>query len=293
MTRLTVTAILGFVICIGFKIAPLTAADKFEVETKLDVEYGAGGGEKLLMDLAIPKGASVPLPGIVFIHGGGWQGGNRKAYSKEIENFASRGYVVATISYRLAPKHQFPAQVEDCKCAIRYLRAHADELNLDLERVGAIGHSAGAHLSMMMGTMDKSDGLEGEGGWQDQSSKVQAVVAFFGPTDLTDEYPDSSSGIVAKFIGGPRSEKMDQYRKASPITYVDSDDAPTLIFHGTKDHLVPHDQAVQMANALSESGVPGRIELMLGMPHGWGGAEAERTRRASLEFFDSVLKKPK
>ena len=271
----------------------LAAADKYEVETKLDVEYGSGGDEKLLLDLAQPKGLTEPVPAILFIHGGGWAGGNRKAYSKEIEAVAARGYVAATISYRLAPKHPFPAQVEDCKCAVRYLRAHADELKIDPERIGAIGHSAGAHLSMMLGTMDKDDGLEGSGGSPDQSSKVQAVVAYFGPTDLTDEYPPSSSPIVQKFIGGTISEKKEQYQKASPITYVDTGDAPTLIFHGTKDHLVPHDQAVQMADALSAAGVSGRIELMLGMGHGWGGPEGERTRRSSMEFFEQILKKNK
>jgi acetyl esterase/lipase len=205
---------------------------------------------------------------------------------------AEQGFVAATVSYRLVKdgKQRWPAQIEDCKCAVRWLRANAKRFSIDPERIGAIGASAGAHLSMLLGTMDKADGLEGEGGTPDQSSKVQAVVGYFGPTDLTVSYPEQSRQIVANFIGGPLSERKDDYGRASPIRYVNAGDAPTLIFHGTKDVLVPYEQAFAMATALTDAGVPGRVEIFLGHGHGWGGDTAEHTRNATMEFFRSTLK---
>lgn len=263
-----------------------------EVELREDVPYGTGGGEPLTLHLALPRIVDGPVPALVFIHGGAWRAGSKDSFKSAIQEAAERGYVAATVGYRFAPKHPFPAQVEDCKCAVRWLRAHADELGIDPERIGALGSSAGAHLAMMLGTMDSEDGLEGEGGWQDQSSKVQAVVAYFGPTNLLGEYPQTSRPLVEGFIGATQTEDEDAYRRASPITYVDARDAPMLLFQGTKDVLVPYDQAYQMAVALTDAGVPGRVELLLGANHGWRDKELDRTATASFDFFDHWLKPP-
>jgi acetyl esterase/lipase len=284
----------------GIWQAPLVAraADKLEVELLRDIKYGTGGGEDLKLDLARPKapqqanGTRQARPCIVFIHGGGWAAGNRSVHLPHIQDVAAQGYTAVTVGYRLAPKHVFPAQIEDCKCAIRYLRAHAGELGIDTTRIGAIGFSAGAHLAMMLGTMDPPDGLEGSGGWPDQSSKVQAVVSYFGPTDLTLEYPDTSRNIVRNFIGGTKADKLADYRRASPVTYVSKGDAPMLLLQGTKDALVPHEQAVVMADALTRAGVPGRVELLLGANHGWRGDELNRTVAAHAAFFEQYLGKP-
>ena len=267
------------------------AADAPEIELKRDVQYGTGGEEKLQLDIAWPKESTQPRPCIVFIHGGGWAAGRRSAHVGQVEAAARAGYVAATVTYRLAPKHPFPAQIEDVKCAVRFLRAKAGDYHLDKDRIGAIGFSAGAHLSMMLGVMDKEDGLEGNGGHADQSSKVQAVVSYFGPTDLTREYPPASRDIVKNFIGGTLAEKAEAYKRASPVTYVNSGDAPMLLLQGTRDDLVPHDQAVVMADALTKAGVPGRVELMLGARHGWGGREGERTTKVAMDFFAEQLKK--
>jgi acetyl esterase/lipase len=267
------------------------AADPPEIELKQDIQYGAGGDEKLHLDIASPKDAKEPLPCLVFIHGGGWAAGHRKAHVGQIQEAAKAGYVAATVTYRLAPKHPFPAQIEDVKCAVRHLRAKADDYKIDKGRIGAIGFSAGAHLSMILGVMDKDDGLEGNGGYPDQSSKVQAVVAYFGPTDLTREYPPASRNIIKNFIGGTLAEKPEAYKRASPITYVNAGDAPMLLFQGTKDELVPHDQAVLMADALTKAGVPGRVELMLGARHGWRDDEARRTMKGAMDFFGEQLNK--
>jgi acetyl esterase/lipase len=257
-----------------------------------NVVYGKGGGEDLTLNLARPKDAAGPLPCVLVIHGGGWAAGKKEAHDNLTWELAKRGYVSATVGYRLAPKSLYPAQIEDVKCAVRFLRANAQTYGVDPNRVGATGFSAGGHLSLMLGVMGKDDGLEGEGGWADHSSQVNAVVAFFGPTDFINvEFPDASRGIVERWIGGTREQKKEEYRKASPVTYASKGDAPTLLIQGTKDPLVPHDQAYRMADALTAAGVPGRVDLILGAGHGWGGAELQRTADATYGFFDAHLKK--
>ncbi len=207
-----------------------------------------------------------------------------------MEETAKHGYVAASIGYRLAPKHIFPAQIEDCKCAIRYLRANAERLHIDPNRIGVVGGSAGAHLALMLGTMGSEDGLEGEGGSPDASSRVQAVVSFAGPTDLTAELPTVSKPLLATFLGGPQPEKQDAARRASPITYIDKSDPPMLLVQGTKDPLVPHDQAIRMVEAMTKAGVPGRVELMIGEGHGWP-KENDRVMKETFEFLDRYLKR--
>jgi acetyl esterase/lipase len=270
----------------------LLAADKYEVEYKPDVTYATIDGEDLQLDLAAPKGLDHPVPAIVVIHGGGWTAGQRQSMTPFAKQIAAHGYVSPTISYRLAPKHRFPAQIEDAKCAVRYLRAHAKELNIDPDKIGAMGVSAGAHLAMMLGAMDSGDGLEGDGGNPQQPSKVQAVVSFVGPVNLViDKYTDTQAQILTAFLGGPPKEKVEDCRRASPLTYINKGDAPMLCFFGTDDPLINKDQAFQIATALDDADVPGRVEILLGASHGWVGKELERTMDATMSFFDEYLKK--
>jgi acetyl esterase/lipase len=289
--RFRAFAVTTVVLFVAAPSNPALAAPPYEVELKQDVEYGTGGAEKLLLDQAIPKGLEKPGPGLVFIHGGGWAGGSKQDFQEGAKNYAAMGYPSITINYRLAPTHKFPAQIEDCKCAVRWMRAHATELNIDPNRIGALGASAGGHLVMMLGSMDTADGLEGEGGWQDQSSKVQSVVAYFGPTNLASEYPPLVEKLLVDFLGGTAAEKPEVYKQASPVTYVNAGDAPMLLFQGTKDVLVPYEQAWQMAQKLTDAGVPGRVELLLGENHGWGGANLVHTIQETTQFFDETLKK--
>jgi acetyl esterase/lipase len=290
--RSSMQALSSVAIAVIVAFASLAQAAPPELEVHDDLQYGVGGGDKLLLDLARPAKLDKPTPCIVFIHGGGWAGGNRKGHYDQMRRAAEQGFVSATVSYRLVRdgKNRWPAQIEDCKCAIRWLRANAERFSIDPARIGAIGFSAGAHLSMLLGTMDKDDGLEGEGGSPDPSSKVQAVVAYFGPTNLTVDYPPASRNIVANFIGGPLGERRDDYDRASTVLYVSPGYATTLIFNGTKDELVPYPQAFEMATALTKAGVPGRVEILLGHGHGWGGPTLEHTERATMEFFRSTLK---
>jgi acetyl esterase/lipase len=257
-----------------------------------DVEYGTGGETKLHFDIARPEKTSKAAPCIVVIHGGGWRGGNFKQHVPQILDFAKQGYVSATVQYRLVPAGRWPAQIEDVKCAVRYLRANADKFGLDKDRFGAIGFSAGAHLSMLLGTMDKPDGLEGSGGNADQSSKVQAVVSYFGPTDLSQrDFPPNVNMMLYDFLGGTPDDQPQAFKAASPITYVDKNDAPILHFQGTKDRLVPYAQAYLLSDAMTKAGLGGRIELLSGADHGWGNPELARTVAATAAFFAEHLKK--
>lgn len=270
--------------------ARIAGADEPEVVYEKDVVYGKTGDEELKLDIATPKGLDHAVPAIVFIHGGGWRAGNRKDLEGLTKQAAERGYVAATISYRFAPKYLFPAQVEDAKCAVRYLRSVAKDRHIDPDKIGAIGMSAGAHLAMMLGTMDTSDGLEGDGGHSDQPSKVQSVVSFVGPCNLVGEFPEMSNQILASFVGGPPSEKVDVCKQASPITYVTKGDAPMLLFFGTRDPLIPTDQAYQMTTALTNAGIPARVELIVGGGHGWAGKEMEHSMADMWAHFDQSLK---
>lgn len=264
-------------------------APKAEVEVFKDVVYGSGGGEKLKLDLAAPKGLTSPAPAIVWIHGGAWQAGSKNEFENLIRQSALAGYVAVSVEYRFAPKHVFPAQIEDCKCAVRWLRTHADKFHVDPERIGAVGSSAGAHLVMLLGTAGSDAGLEGTGGWADASSAVKAVVSYAGPTDLTVEFPIASRQLVATFLGGSLADKAEAARAASPITYVSPGDSPMLLIQGTKDVLVNYDQAFKMAEALTKAKVPGRVELLLGEGHGWP-KEHARVIAATFAFLGQHLK---
>lgn len=272
-------------------LCPVRAADP-EIEFQRDIEYGQAGGESLKLNLSIPKGGTGRLPAVVVIHGGAWRAGDRAGHDELTRRLAGEGYVAATVGYRFCPKHVFPAQVEDVKCAVRFLRANAEKYRIDPERIGAVGFSAGAHLAMMLGAMDPADGLEGAGGSPGFSSKVQAVVSFFGPTDFELPATEAARPLIVDFIGGPIDGKREAYRRASPVTYVSKGDAPMLLFQGTNDPLVPHAHATRMADAMQAAGVPGRIELIVGAGHGWGGAELVRTAAAMTAFFGDELKPP-
>lgn len=281
-----------------WSVADTVSAQEITVEN--EITYGKGGDVELQLDLARPKDGEGPFPAIVFVHGGGWRGGNRMGYSGAIREAARRGYVAVTVSYRLTDpdadgkaRHPHPAQIHDVKCAVRWLRKNAAKYHVDPNRIGATGGSAGGHLSLMLGLTDAKAGLEGEGGHADVSSEVQAVVNVFGPTDLKHLYANSpgAAPILKVFLNGAPDDVATAYREASPLTYVDAGDPPVLTLHGTADTLVPPDQAELLDKKMKSAGLSHTLILLEGQGHGFRGEASKRANRAMVKFFDMHLKK--
>jgi acetyl esterase/lipase len=240
------------------------------IREEYDVVYGTGGGEDLTLDLYAPRDLPGPLPAILIVHGGGWVRGTKEEFEGCGQVLAAWGYVAVVVSYRLAPQHRFPAQIEDAKCAVRWLRANAARYRVDPERVVALGVSAGALLALLLGLTGPEDGFEGQGGNPGQSSRVQAVINFMGPTDLTRPgWAPTTEILFTKLFGGSRKEMPDVYRAASPITYVRRGAPPVLTVHGTADEFVPDDQAVRLDEALRAVGAVSWLEHLPGKDHGW------------------------
>ncbi len=272
---------------------PGVDAVRFERDIVYATRPGTGGDIELKLNLARPADDADARACIVAIHGGAWRAGDRSHLDALVQGLAREGFVAATISYRFCPEHRFPAQVEDCAAAVRFLRAHAGEYGIDPDRIGAIGFSAGAHLSMMLGVLDPGDGLGIAGEDPRDTGKVQAVVSFFGPTLLgASDIPVQSRGLVADFVGPEPEGAPERWKAASPVTYVTPGDAPVLLFQGSQDRLVPLTQPGHMMEAMTRAGVAGRAEIIGGADHGWGGAELERTLRVSREFFAQHLRAP-
>jgi len=188
------------------------------VKVLRDLLYVAGGHERNRLDLYLPEKAEGRLPLVVWIHGGGWQGGNKE--NCPAVPFATRGYAVASINYRLSQHAVFPAQIEDCKAAIRWLRANAAKYHFDADHIGVWGESAGGHLVALLGTTGGVKDLEGSGGNLDQSSRVQCVVDWFGPTDFVGWDPNFNKAVypmIAHLLGGLVQENKEKARKASPL----------------------------------------------------------------------------
>ena len=241
-----------------------------------DVEFTKGRERPLKMDILRSRTLPAqPMPGLVWIHGGAWREGNKEEGFKPLLPFARQGYLCASIEYRLSHEAIFPAQIEDCKCAIRFLRAHAKEFHLDCDRIGVWGRSAGGHLAALLGTTHHVKELEGDGGWENFSSRVQAVCDWFGPTDFLkiDDFPrkvkhSAADAPEALLIGGPVWQHQEKAVKANPIAYVTKDAPPFLIVHADDDLIVPLNQSQLLFEALQQAGVEVALEIVRGGGHG-------------------------
>lgn len=271
---------------------PAGAAEP-QVKTELNVVYGKAGERELKLDVARPADGKGPFPCVVCLHGGGWRLGNKRDLRDWIEFLSRRGYVAASIGYRLAPDCTFPAQIEDAKTAVRFLRANAAKYGIDKDRFAALGYSAGGHLACLLGLADEKCGFEGTE-CPGQSSRVQAVVDYFGPTDFAGFAKDASAqrGMIGPFIGAKYSENPKAHDRASPVKYVSSAAPPFLIFHGTKDGIVPIEQSRELADRLREAGISYRLVEVPGEGHGWGGRAGAITTEETIQFLDARLKKP-
>ena len=264
-----------------------------------DLTYGNAAGVDLKLDIYYPKTADGPVPAVVYVHGGGWTAGEKSTGAGEVEipELVSRGYLVASINYRLAPEHKFPAQIEDVKCAIRFLRANASRYGIDPERIGAWGGSAGGHLVALLGTTDASAGWDGSGGYAGESSRVKAVVDLFGPTDLTAIVPGTSNASTLENVFGTSDPRSEIAKLASPVTHVSADAPPFLIIHGDKDNVVPLRQSEILYDRLVAAGVPATLVVVKNGGHGFSAVAGSvmsptRSEITSIiaDFFDKHLK---
>ena len=279
-------------------LAQLPAGIKMEK----DIAYIEGGDEAQKLDLYLPETTSEkPLPLIVHIHGGGWRAGNK--FPCPVTPLVLKGYAVASIEYRFSQKAIFPAQIQDCQAAIRWLRAHAKQYNLDTDHLGAVGGSAGGHLSALVGTSGGKKAFPAIGGHLDQSDRVQAVIDIYGPADFTTVVQQAAEDKNVKNIfafntpSDPYSSligsKLDDKPKAdavSPVHYVSKDNPPFLILHGTHDTLVPYAQSVQLEAALKAQNIPVWLQTLPGAGHGGPAFGKPAVIQFMQTFFDKHLK---
>jgi acetyl esterase/lipase len=272
------------------------------VKVKRNIVYDTIDKQKLYLDLAMPKEGG-PYPCVVVLHGGAWRAGSRKNLSigdkskngkvepSVIEEIAARGYVVASVGYRLAPKFKFPAQIQDARAAVRFLRANAKEYDINSKKFAAAGFSAGGHLALLLGLAGKVDGWDA-GHNLDESSRVQCVVDFFGPTDLSLYAPSPAleDAYLVPVFGKQCKTDPDVFKKASPIPYVSKNAPPILILHGTFDLIVPIIHSEHLEKKLQDAGAKVEMITVRGEGHGWDGPELTRTINDSLKFLDTNLK---
>lgn len=262
------------------------------------------GFRVLALDLVTPGNAG-PYPTVIWIHGGGWFQGHYTATNnvvgkmKHVDRLLDAGYAVARIGYRLSGEAQFPTQLHDCKAAVRYLRQHAAALGLDPNRFAAMGESAGGHLACMLGLTGDRPKLEGNVGIAGPSSAVQAVVDWYGPTELLtmDEQLAPSSfqphndpaSPEARLVGGPIQAVKDKTRAASPISYVTANAPPFLIQHGTADRIVPVEQGRALAASLKKAGTKVTLVEVAGADHCFWGVDTTAIMPKVVEFLDTSL----
>jgi len=270
--------------CAVFIFLLLTGFGLADTKVLKDIEFAVVDGHSLKLDLYLPK-QEQNLRLIMWIHGGGWQAGDKsRCYISEITKY---GFAVASISYRLTDKAIFPAQIHDCKGALRWLRANSAKYGYKADKVGVCGASAGGMLAALMGTSGDVTELEGTtGGNSESSSRVDAVVDFFGATDFVlrgqnqPSRANKEGSVCYKLFGGPANKKTALAKMASAVTYVSSDDPPFLVIHGDKDNKVLLDQSLRIQEEYKKANLS--LELMLIKDGGHGG---------SIYFKDEILKK--
>ncbi len=287
--------ILLLFVVIVYSQKSITVPDGYIIEK--DIVYSTINGKELKLDLYWVKDAKKPTPLVIWIHGGGWRSGD-KSRIKFAQHLLGKGFALASINYRLSQEAIFPAQIIDCKAAIRWLRAHARKYNLNPERFGVWGSSAGGHLVALLGTAEDKPEWE-QGDYLEYSSRVQAVCDWYGPTDflrmndipgkINHNAPDSPESCL---IGGPIQKYPDQVALANPITYVHPENPPFLIMHGANDRKVIPGQSKLLYQALQKAGVKAELMIIKGLEHGGKGWDAQITKVESF-FTKHLIQNPK
>jgi acetyl esterase/lipase len=247
-----------------------------------DIVYKTTAARPLALDIYVPDGVRAP-PLVIWVHGGAWRTGSRA--KPPALYLLDRGFAVASISYRFSQEAVFPAQIEDCRDAVRWLRGHASQYGYDATRIGVWGASAGGHLAALLGT--SGSGVD----------KVHAVVDFFGPTDIPEmaKFPgkmdhNSPDSPESQLIGGPLQENKEKAALANPIRFVTADDPPFLIVHGDQDPLVPPNQSELLETALKSAGVPVEYLVLKGAGHGGPQFSTPEIRDKITAFFHRHLR---
>lgn len=255
-----------------------SAAVHTDFALRADLRYTpAGWPRALTADAYVPEGTG-PFPAVIVVHGGGWNSRDRSDMTPVAKDLARRGFVAVNVTYRLAPEFRYPAQLEDVRAAMAWVRREARALKVDPRRIGGWGYSAGAHLVALAAVRDGPE-----------ESRLQAVVAGGTPADLP-HYPESP--IITRFIGRPFAQARDTWLAASPLEHVGAGDPPVFLYHGTRDKLVYVEDAHNMKSALDRAGVPNELYLVRGLGHiatfvlDWGAEEA------GIDFLDRHLRAP-
>ncbi len=263
------------------------------VEFTPDIVYAQYGDRALHLDLYLPKQGN-NLPAVVWVHGGGWSGGDKGRFRRQAAIMAGHGFAAACIEYRLSGEAAFPAAIWDVKASVRWLRANARKYRINPDKIGAAGGSAGAHLVALLGVTPNVAEFEGPGGNPGVSSRVQAVVAIYPPTDFipaAKNNPTAQNGI-SRFLGCTYADNPDLWAKASPVTYVSKDAPPFFFLHGDQDKLVDYHQSLEMADKLKAAGAKPDVFIAKGAGHGFAnGAEWFQQTLDKIEaFFTRTLK---
>jgi acetyl esterase/lipase len=276
------------------------ASNASGMEVERNLVFANVGKKNLKLDLYRPAIGSADVPVVVLIYGGAWIMRNQRMEIPRAKWLANHGYAAAVIDYRLSSEATFPAQIYDCKAAVRWLRANAAKYGLDAAHIGAWGDSSGAHLASLLGTAGNAPALEGDLGNTNESSQVQAVVDFFGPTDFLQmtahSLPnspinhDSPKSPESLLIGGAIQENPQKAAQANPIKYVTHDAPPFFIAHGDQDRLVPCNQSELLYEALKKARANVTFYKIAGAGHGDPTFDSVMMRAAVLAFLDKYLK---
>lgn len=263
-------------------------------ELATDVVYGEAGGTPLRYDHYRPLGVGGPTPGVVFVHGGGWSGGDPSQAAGNALHFARRGIATVSVSYRLTPAHRFPAPLDDVRRGLRWVRAHAAEFGIDPDRLILMGLSAGAHLVMAAHLGRRLPALAPDlpAALAGVSEDVLGVIAHYGPYDLGRRKPVAGWDPVAELLG-PRLAEPEWIRLASPVHHAAEAAAPILLVHGTADTVVSWRESERMHRALVDAGAASELLLLEGAPHAfqvdWRGDANRRANDAMDAFVDRLL----
>lgn len=260
------------------------------ITVEREIDYVGDGHERHRLDMYRHKDTKTDAPCVIFIHGGGWQGGSKDRAPRPVQTLAADGFVVVSINYRLSAMAQWPAQAHDVKAAVRFMRGSAKTYGINPEKIGVFGTSAGGHLAAFLGATGDVKELEGSlGKFPEVSSRVQACAPCFGPTDMRKLVGTSrlaATNPVSRLLGGYPDEQTENYKTSSPMSYVSKDDPPFQFVHGDKDEVVPLEQSEIMHAALKKAGVKTDLFIMKDQGHGLAASGFDPL----VEFFQRELK---